>query len=540
MPVGSFTLVLHSHRPYIFGSGQWWRSTDCLYEACAESYFPLLNMLNQLIDEGIQPKIVISFSPVLVEQLADYNFADQFLHYLQNMTDSVISNQQEFKEFNQIHRYRLAKWWQEYYTTIMVDFIERYKREIIGNFSRLQEEGYVEIITSAATHSYLPLLSMETSVFRQIKLGIEAYQRHFGKQPRGFWLPECGYRPVGQGERGLEELLVEAGIDYFIVDSHLACQGEPVGAYADRFETLRFTCPSTTQGHREQVCPYNVYLSGEGRPVAVFIRDAESWRAVREYPNDSCYLDSHKRHFPGEHRYWQVTSRQNDPLGKLEYEPEYVDERLRRQATNFKNLVKEALKGYYQQTGCQGIIVAAFNTEWFGHYWFEGIRWLGYLLKEINNDKEIELSTCSQRLDQHPPETVIPLAEGSWGEGGGHGIWLNQETEWIWRHLHEAERTREQLFSQYRQGEDSRMQEILRQLTRELLLLQSSDWPFLITTRADRDYATDRLLKHFESFNRLAQLCRNYAEGEEIEQADWDFLAYCQKREPLFEAMDLF
>jgi len=53
----------------------------------------------------------------------------------------------------------------------------------------------------------------------------------------------------------------------------------------------------------------------------------------------------------------------------------------------------------------------------------------------------------------------------------------------------------------YRDRPDLR--ELLSQAARELLLLESSDWEFLVTTYQARDYAIDRFNGHLGRFNAL-------------------------------------
>lgn len=518
MAIGSFAFVLHAHSPYILGykNGQ----RDWLYESCTETYIPLLNMLNRLINENISPKITINISPILIEQLKSYDFPSQFLNYLQNKVDKAIDNQLEFREFNQPCLYHLAKWWQEYYTHIMIDFIEKYRQDIIGHFKHLQDDGHIEIIASCATNSYLPLLIRDSSIAMQIKLGIESYKRYFGIQPRGFFLPECAYYPESlvhfekekRQRKGIEKFLIENGIDYFLID------------------------PSTTKS------PYEVYLIGSNKDqIASFVRDNRTgfqvWNNESGYLWNGWYLDFHKKYLSGNHRYWRITSIDSDIIDKLEYEPDKIEEQIKGDARHFNELIKTTFSGNVHN----GIVVAAFDAELFGHQWFEGIKWMEYVIKLMNNDNEIGLTTCSEYLNQTPSDIMISLQEGSSLEQGSilTGPCACQDALWTWKHINKAEETMEEILSQYRESQDNKIQEILKQLAIELLLLQSSDWQSLISRWKDKDYANERILKHFEAFNRIVKLCKDYASGEDIAQGDWNFFLHCQKRETLFEIMDL-
>jgi 1,4-alpha-glucan branching enzyme len=98
---------------------------------------------------------------------------------------------------------------------------------LVSAFRRLQERGRLEIIGSAATHGYLPLLAKDESIRLQLAVGQAEHRRLFGVAPVGCWLPECAYRP------GIEKFVAEAGFRYFFTDAHLAHAGTPLVAYGE-------------------------------------------------------------------------------------------------------------------------------------------------------------------------------------------------------------------------------------------------------------------------------------------------------------------
>jgi len=180
------------------------------------------------------------------------------------------------------------------------------------------------------------------------------------------------------------------------------------------------------------------------------------------------------------------------------------------------------------------MLCAPYDAELFGHWWFEGNSWLYYVLKWMSEDPELRLATLSESLDDYGPSTVITLPEGSWGEGGFHWIWLNDWTTWTWRHVYDAEAEMQSLSREFAERQDPELQKILRQTARELLLLESSDWQFLISTWSARDYAEMRCAEHFESFRRLAEMTRRYGRNEGVNPEDWNFLGACEERDKLF------
>ena len=193
---GKLVFVLHSHLPYVLSHGKWPHGMDWINEAAAETYIPLLRVFERLVAEGISPKITIGITPVLSEMLADEQFMIEFTSYLDQKIAAAAVDAGEFYRIGDKKLHNLARMWEDFYRDTRTYFTEHLNRNITGIFKRLQDEGHIEIITCAASHSYLPLLGEDTSVQAQIKLGVSTYQRYFDRQPRGIWLPECAYRPA--------------------------------------------------------------------------------------------------------------------------------------------------------------------------------------------------------------------------------------------------------------------------------------------------------------------------------------------------------
>jgi 1,4-alpha-glucan branching enzyme len=147
-------------------------------------------------------------------------------------------------------------------------------------------------------------------------------------------------------------------------------------------------------------------------------------------------------------------------------------------------------------------VCANYDTELFGHWWFEGVAWIEAVLRELAASDTVDLTTAPAFLEAHPPETVLHLPEGSWGAGGTHFVWDNTDTHWMWPVIHAAER---RMLEQVRKHPSPSAAEelVLKQSARELLLLQSSDWPFLVSTGQAREYAVQRFQGHVERFDQL-------------------------------------
>jgi len=564
--IGSFTFVLHGHLPYVMAHGRWPHGMDWLNEAAAESYIPLLKVLTELTEAGRSPRLTLGLTPVLCEQLTNEDFKMEFGQYLSRKIQAAEEDRRTFEQWNRKGLARMAVRWSDHYRQIKEDFENRYAGDIVGAFRQLQDQGHLEIITCAATHGYLPLLGLDDNVRAQVRVGVKAYQSHFGRQPRGIWLPECAYRPAYKWSppveteavpknlprQGLEEILAENDLEYFVVDSALLKGGQAIGVYIDRFEALRRLWRQFESQYRErpedvEKTPQQVYLVGqpvEGkRPVAVFTRDPRTglqvWSGKHGYPGDGWYLDFHKKHYPGGHRYWRVTSSESDLAEKEEYDPDKATQRIPENAMHFVDLAKEILRTHHRETGQKGILCAPFDAELFGHWWFEGPQWLGHVLTRIDEDAELELTTCSRFLDEARPVEVVSLPEGSWGQGGYHYIWLNEWTEWTWKHIYEDEAKMAKLLGEFGKKADDKLKDILAQMARELLLLEASDWQFLISTWSARDYAELRLAEHHQSFQRLAAMAERYGRGEWVDPGEWNFLGECRRKDDLFPSLSL-
>ncbi|MBI4795735.1 MAG: DUF1957 domain-containing protein [Deltaproteobacteria bacterium] len=562
--LGSFTFVLHSHLPYVIGHGRWPHGMDWLNEAAAESYIPLLQAFSRLAAEGGPTGVTLGVTPILAEMLASEVFRREFKDYLDNKIQAAQEDLATFQRLGEKHFVTVAQMWEGHYRELKRVFCEDFGEDLLGVCRRLMDGGALEVITSAATHGYLPLLGRDTAVQAQVKQGAASYRRHFGRDPRGFWLPECAYRPrypwvpplTGVTtepvlRKGVEEFLSENGLRYFIIDSHLLKGGKAIGVYKDRFEALerlweRFAAQYQERPEDQQKSPYLPYLVSSApeskKPEAIFTRDPKTglqvWSGEWGYPGDGNYLDFHKKRFPGGLRYWRVTSAKADLADKGPYHPEWITSRLHEQADHFVSLVHDILAEFRATHQQPGIITAPYDTELFGHWWFEGPEWLYQVLSRLQKSTRVSLKSAGSFLEEAAPLSVISLPEGSWGEGGYHWIWLNEDNDWTWRHIYPAEKEMEELAQRWADDPDPRMQDLLKQCGRSLFLLEASDWQFLISTFSARDYAELRLVMHYEDFQRLAAMARQYAADRNLSPEDWNFLESCRERDAIFPDID--
>ncbi len=545
MSNGAFTFVLHSHIPYARLAGRWPHGEEWIHEAASETYIPLLEIFHQLKTEGVNFRLTLGITPVLAEQLADETVLDNFDTYLDmnieaakrdmllfappNVTpiDGLTVERDEDDEGDE-HLYYLANWYREYYERIKDSFNNKFKRDIIGEFKRFQEEGYIDIMTGAATHAYLPLLSKDSSLKAQIITGIQSYERLFGCKPKSFWLPECAYRPAyidddGTTRPGIEHFLAEQGIKVFFTETHAILGGQPVGIAAGNILgpygdiKRRYVIPPSKSSIPERgTTTFKAYYardtgkksdSNESSGVAVIGRNNTTghqvWSEDKGYPGDFDYREFHKKAGSSGLQYWRVTADDLDLGQKDYYQPEWAAAKIEQHAEHFAHLVGDLLRDYNNESGSYGLISSHYDTELFGHWWFEGVSWLSDVLRHLSAYEDVDLLTVPEYLEAHPPQETLHLPESSWGAGGNHFTWDNGETHWMWEPIHNAEARMEALASTYDKPTDDEAG-VLAQAAREILLMQSSDWSFLVTTGQAREYALQRFTQHVERFNQLA------------------------------------
>jgi 1,4-alpha-glucan branching enzyme len=565
--IGAFTFVLHSHLPYARLAGRWPHGEEWIHEAASETYIPLLQTLYDLKEDGVNFKITIGITPILGEQLADPLVLEHFDQYLDEKIEAARSDMEYFGEDDSPqateadddeesndeeaetiaprqlvippdeiaevpstadpHLRYLAEWYKNWYEDIKRAFDTRFNRDIIGAFRKLQDEGFIEITTSAATHGYLPLLGKDSAIRGQLRTGVESYKRMFGKAPTGIWLPECAYRPAyitanGESRPGIETFLAERGLKVFFVETHTITGGQPVGVAAGDvigpYGSIkrRYVIPgSPRMAPRQDVTTYQPYYVSETikganidehSGVAVIGRNNRTgqqvWSADWGYPGDFDYREFHKKAGTSGLQYWRVTGAKTDLAHKDYYHPDWAMYKVDQHAEHYAHLVGDLLRDYKNQTGEFGFISSNYDTELFGHWWFEGVTWLGKVLRHLAQNPEVELTTASREVEQHPPKKVLHIPESSWGAGGNHFTWDNADTHWMWKPIHAAEAAMEMLAGKYTKPSDTETK-VLNQAARELLLLESSDWPFLVTTGQAKEYAIQRFSQHVERFNML-------------------------------------
>ncbi len=576
---GSFTFILHTHLPYVLHHGKWPHGSDWLSEAVAECYLPILDALEGLQSDGLKPRLSMDFSPVVLEQLSDPDFEGVFVAYCNEKIEAAEKDYLYFSKNGEEHFLPMSEMWREFYLNAKTLFLDTYRSNVVSGFKRFSDAGVLDAMTCGATHGYFPLLLRDDNIRGQIRCAVETHTKHFGKRPRGIWLPECGYRPryewgstVGpesfrkhpQIRAGVEELVSEAGLEYFVVDGALTRGGMTVPAYQPLTNKLheKYLESIVQNGEPAPKLDPNRSLTdiywvgktnnGTTQPVAIFSRDPESasrvWAADLGYPGAGVYLDFHKKHHNSGLRYWRVTGSRIDLGDKQPYDPAQTEWQLDVDADDFVSLIGTELADHAKSHPYPGILAAPFDTELFGHWWFEGPRFLEKVMRRIASPhpalspegrRDIMLTDCAEALDNYSaPRTTITLPEGSWGEGGHHFVWANREVAWMWDTIYPLEDRFLNVIHRFQEEEiDVTLQWILEQSARELLLLESSDWPFVISTQGATEYSKVRFAEHADFLTELLDLAERY--NGSLTPDDEKLLYSSSVKDPLFRTLDL-
>ncbi len=521
MSVGSFVFMLHSHLPYYRKAGMWPFGEESLYECMAETYIPLLDAIDELWQEGIPAKLTIGITPILAEQLADEHLIKGFETYVNGrITQSTIDEKRFSVMGEEPHPklHHLAKFYLNWWTKIKDNFENKWQKNILAGFKKFQDLNAIEITTSAATHCFSPLIGRDESLKAQYQTGVEAYKEHFGTSPKGAWLPECAYRPAQNGRPSIDKWLHEFGLNYFFTESTVIKGGQSAqmrrvfGPYGT-IEYLPVTNQKAT-GHDT----YEAYWLND-YPVAVMGRNEvcgyQVWSADHGYPGDGEYREFHKKDDKSGLHYWKLTSTKTDLGDKEYYNPESALSRLSENSDHYVGLIQQTLTDFYKTNSKPGLIMVSFDTELFGHWWFEGISFIKDVIRKLKAYTAVNVYTASEYLKLHPPTQAITLPESSWGAGGHYQVWSNNDTQWMWPIIHDCEDKMQELSQQQNSKTDPLSKRAFKQLLRELLLIQSSDWPFLVTTGQAKQYAIERFNDHCDRFNKIAKMITDNNINEE-------------------------
>jgi 1,4-alpha-glucan branching enzyme len=521
---GYVCIVLHAHLPFVrHPEAPSYLEEEWFFEAITETYIPLLLAMERMLRDDVDFRLTLSISGSLLAMLTDDLLKERYARKLDKLLE--LGDKECDRTWREDRAYHgLAKLYRERFLEIR-DCWRRYDGDLVKGFRAAQDAGKLEVITCVATHPFFPLLDRNWAAYRaQVHTAAALYERLFGRRTQGMWLGECGYTP------GVDELLREEGIRFFFVDTH----------------GILFADPRPVFGvHAPIYCP-----SG----VAAFGRDVDSskqvWSAQEGYPGDPNYRDFYRdigfdlpmdyvgpyvqdgvRIFTG-YKYHAITHRRLD--GKRPYDAGVAFERAADHAGNFlvnREKQVERLAGHMSR---KPIVVAPYDAELFGHWWYEGPIFLELFFRKMHHDQGTILPiTPSGYLAEYPTNQVATPSFSSWGENGYAEFWCDKSNAWVYRHLHEIAERMVELAHAFPNAEGLKRR-ALNQAARELMLAQSSDWAFIMRTGTTVHYATKRTIDHVSRFNRLYDGLKS----GEIDDGFAVFLAEAENRDNPFPEID--
>ncbi|MBD3391649.1 MAG: DUF1957 domain-containing protein [Chitinivibrionales bacterium] len=519
---GYLALVLHAHLPYVrHPEREHFMEENWLFEAITETYIPLLTILQNLTNDRVPFRLTMSMTPPLCSMLADPLLQRRYARHIGLLIE--LAEKETVRTRNDPAFAQTAQMYLDRFRVCRRMFVDICNYDLVAAFRRLQDAGSLEIIACAATHGYLPNMQANpTAVRAQVHTGVESYRSFFGRRPRGIWLPECGYYP------GLEEILEEERIRYFFTDTHGILYADPRPKYG-------IFAP--------------VFCGNTG--VAAFARDVESsksvWSSKEGYPGDRDYRDFYRdigfdldmdyirpyidpAGIPMHTgiKYYRIT-------GKTKHKQPYDYRKALRRASvhagNFMFNREKQVEYLASNMDRPPIIIAPYDAELFGHWWYEGPYWINHLMRKMAFEQNtVRLVTCAEYLDAHPLNQVCTPSFSSWGDKGYSEVWLAGGNDWIYRHLHRLE---EKMCDAARRFAGARglRARVLNQMARELLLAQASDWAFIMSTGTNVDYAVRRTKEHVAAFLRLH---RELLKGS----PDEAFVSLCESHDNIFPNID--
>jgi 1,4-alpha-glucan branching enzyme len=490
---GYFSLLLHAHLPYVrhpehprFLEENW------LFEAITECYIPLIEKIEGWIDARMSVPFTLTLTPTVCAMLLDPVLQSRYSQYL----DSLIELAE--KETHRTHWDKALQPLSQFYLARFQNVRQtwdRLHRNLVSAFRAFQDAEKIEIITSAATHALLPLMeSYPESVRAQILVARDHYRACFGRDPKGIWLPECAY------VAGVENVLQEANIRWFVTDTHGLLFARPQPRYGT-FAPI-YTPNGVAAFGRDYDSAKQVWSRNEGYPGDPDYRDF--YRDIA-FDVDLDYIRPHlpappQRSFTGL-KYYRITGDHSD---KDSYDRTVALHTAGRHAGHFLSARLEQIqKAARAMDGRPPMIVAPYDAELFGHWWYEGPEFLDFFMRKAFFDQDVfELITPTAFLAAHPTHQVALPTSSSWGEEGYWKVWLNETNSWIYPHLNIAQERMTQLARQF--PHPGELQErALKQAGRELLLAQASDWPFILKTGTSPEYARRRVKDHLLRFIAL-------------------------------------
>jgi 1,4-alpha-glucan branching enzyme len=490
--VPTVALVLHAHLPFVrhpehprFLEERW------LFEAISDTYLPLLRVFERLEADRVPFRLAMSFSPTLCEMLSDPLLRDRYIEPLDRLIE--LGARETVRTEREPALNALARLYYDRAVEDRVLFVERYERDLLRAFDFYHKKGRLELLTTAATHAFLPFLSAHPEALQaQIEVALSTHRSYFGKNPAGFWLPELGWFP------GADALLRSYNFAYTVVDSHGLIFADPAPANGT-FAPVR-TPEGLTVFARDLHASRDIWDKASGFPADPAYRDFYRdigydlpWNAV------DCFLEPSGARSATGFKYWSVTGPGSE---KKLYDPDAAAARVAEHAAAFLDARAKRGAQAAALVGTAGVAVCAYDAELFGHWWFEGPAFIEALFRQAARRGDVRLASPADELAESESAQVAVPQYSTWGANGYAETWLDSSNDWIYRHVLRSIVRMSELAERF--PDDSGLKErALNQAVRELLLSQASDWAFILKSNTSPDYARGRVEDHIKNFTTI-------------------------------------
>ncbi len=506
---GLFTLVLHTHLPWLAHHGRWPVGEEWLYQSWAASYLPLLRVLRTLAAEGRGHLVTLGMTPVVTAQLDDPYCLAGMRHWLANWqlraleattvgAGTAFAAPEAMRAFG-IHEFEAAERALDEFGSLWCYGASPLLRGLIDG-------GTIELLGGPLAHPFQPLLHPRLREFA-LREGLADAAHRFAHTPTGIWAPECAYAP------GMETGYAAAGVSHFMVDGPSLHGDTAVGRPVGESNVIAF-----------------------GRDLQVSYR---VWSPKSGYPGHAAYRDFHTYDHVTGLKPARVTGRNVPSAEKAPYDPQRADRAVDAHVADFVEVVRRRLIEEGERTGRPAHVVAAFDTELFGHWWHEGPLWLERLLRALPA-AGIRVGTLSDAIEAGFVGSAVELPPSSWGSGKNWQVWNGPAVSDIVQLNSEVVDTALTAVDKALDATDAphTRDRVADQILRETLLTVSSDWPFMVSKDSAAEYARYRAHLHAHATREIAAALaagrRDHAQrlAEDWNRADGLFGALDARRLP--------
>ena len=529
---GKVHLLLHAHLPFVREpSYDRFLEENWFFEAMAETYLPIIQMLNRLEEKGVPGTLNFSVSSVLLAMLTDRSLLDKFSRHLHKQLELL--EREKIRLQNDSEKMEVVN----FYYRRQIALINTWERdcscEIVPALKRLEQIGKINLLTCVGTHPFLPAYQNDVEAIRlQLKITVRAFEDAFGKKPRGLWLPECGYF------EGLDAILAEYGFKYFFLETHGVLLAKPAPKYGV-FAPIKTPAGLYCFG-REQSSSMEVWSRKTGYPghpeYREFFKDIAHERED-DYLGE--YFLAAGTHIETGLKYYRITGSENKKVYRPWNALRLVEDHARLFVANREETVSNLLPN---MDGNKVSILCPYDAELFGHWWFEGPLFIEKMFERAASSNVVEMASLEDSIvadsDVHAP------IFSSWGEGGFGEVWMNDAVTFEYPLFFRMRAMMNDLKKRLPHGsvrglnaaksaENARgskaatVKRFLAQMARELVLFQASDWAFMIHNNSAADYARNRLNGHYEN------VCALYAEAVKA-KPDMRLLKTLEQKNNLF------